>query len=694
MSARVALVLVVLAAVGPGVLFAPVFGVGALVAPLGVVAVLVWLVGEAARRWEGVVAWRALLALVVGLVGVVEVVLADTTVAGLPTGETVRALAAGVTDSWQLTLQSTWPARPDPELLLFVPLLALCAAVLAVELVERVRLPLVALLPGLGVVVLSQAYVALDGFAAIAAGLGFALLAAALLVARGPAGRRGAVLVAPTVVLAVAGAVLVGSVDLTERPAHSLRQDQGAPLPPRSGASPLDRVAERLLDGDRPVFSYTADAPVDRWRLVVLDHFDGASWTAGSPLRRLGSELGPRGAADPQPRRASVRVTGLDEPWVPSQPLPAAVDGVAPLVDESSGMLVVPDRAGPVAYDLTWWDPAVGSLLGAGVDEHARTGFGDVGQVPPGVAELARAAVHDLRPSFQSALLLEKFFTDSYRVATRGELPTGNGWHQLERFLLETKEGTSEQFATAYTLLARILSIPARVAVGFRAPAGAPGEEVVVRNKDVLAWPEVAVKGVGWVALDPTGGGSGTGGGSKLAEVTEEARGALPEPRDLVDPSLPDDEQTKAEAGDDPGFSLPVTTVLLALGATVVVAVAAIPLVRAARAWWRGRRRGAGAVVGAWEEARDRLRAHGVPVTTGMTVRDLAGTVPDPPVVDGLRALADRVDLALWSPGGPDPATAAEAWSAVREVRRGLARRPLGARLRAALHVRSLFPLR
>jgi hypothetical protein len=103
----------------------------------------------------------------------------------------------------------------------------------------------------------------------------------------------------------------------------------------------------------------------------------------------------------------------------------------------------------------------------------------------------------------------------------------------------------------------------------------------------------------------------------------------------------------------------------------------------------RRRLGGARAVVGAWAEVRDRLRAHGVPITVGMTVRDLATAAEslDEQVVVGLHRLARSVDEALWSANGPDEATVDDAWDAVRVVRRGLARRPLGTRLRAALRV-------
>lgn len=708
MMSRTAIFAVLLAAAGPGLLFVPVFGLVPLVLPLALVVVTGFGVVEACRHWPVLVPWRAVLMVIVGLLALVEALLFATTLSGLPTGETLHALTAGLTESWQLTLQSTWPARSDPDLLLFVPLAALAAAVLAVELLTRLRWPLVALLPGLAVLGLSQAYVALTGPAAMLAAFGFAVVAAVLLASSGtveavgprPARRPlvALLLVVPTLVLSVTGALLGAAVDPAEQPAYSLRDKHFAPLPPERVTSPLDKLTDHMQNPDEKVFTYSTDAAVDRWRLVVLDQFNGVTWTPSVQPRRLGTSLPPAPAVTvpATEHRAHVDYDDTDGPWLPSQAMPASVTGLAPLVDETSGTLLVPDRTGPVSYDLSWWEPTVAAdvLGGSAIDSTARTGFGDVGEVPDGIAELARKAVQDTRPAFQTALVLERYLRENYTLATGADLPSGSGWPQLSTFLLDTKRGTTEQFAAAYVVLARLIGLPARVAVGFRA-SGA-GDDVVVRSGDVLAWPEVAVEGVGWVPLDPAGAPSGTGAKAKgLAEVTAQARENLPPPEDVRDPELRGDDAHDDAADDTGGFSVPVVPILLVVAGFVVLWLVGVPLVRSTRGWLRRRRPGARAVVGAWSEARDRLRAHGVPFTAGMTVRDLAGAarpMVDQSVVTGLHDLARTVDVALWSRTGPAAATADEAWAAVREVRRGLSHRPFPARVRAALDVRTLLP--
>lgn len=74
-----------------------------------------------------------------------------------------------------------------------------------------------------------------------------------------------------------------------------------------------------------------------------------------------------------------------------------------------------------------------------------------------------------------------------------------------------------------------------------------------------------------------------------------------------------------------------------------------------------------------------------------MTVRDLAGTVSVQSIVDSLMWLASEVDVALWSGAGANDSTVVGAWAAVRDLRRGLAGRPLGSRIRAVFDPRSLL---
>ncbi|WP_410649832.1 DUF3488 and DUF4129 domain-containing transglutaminase family protein [Amycolatopsis sp. cmx-4-54] len=698
-----------------GLLFAPVFGWAELLVPVLVVVVVAYGCVELTAKFPKLTPYRPLLVAVLGLLGLIESVLTSTTLAALPTGASVRGLARGFTEGWRLTLQSTWPALPVPEQLLFVPLSVLLAVVLGLELVLRLKKPLVALVPSLVVAGLAQAYQALTGPVAVAAALGFALPAGLLLwsgrrvrsVSRAPGVPRswrvtGSVIwpALSTVVALVAGSVAFAALDPVGRDPLTLKDTQAAPPPKSRVGNPLDEIAQRLIRPGEEVFRYRGDTPVDQWRLIVLNGFDGANWLSDSRLHRLG--VGLDGAPGGAGGSAELKVRGLSGPWLPSHRDLTGVDGLTPLVDQTAGTLMLESpSAGSVRdYRLNWSSPEID--LGSGeIDARAPGGLGGLGAVPPDVEQVAKDAVRGLRPTFQSALQLERLLSTNYQVATgTEELPTGHGWPQLRHFLLESKRGTSEQFAAAYVVLARMNGIPARLVVGFRGAAEKDGDTHVVRNRDVLAWPEVAVAGAGWVALDPTAAAVGSsrnqaGPGKAVAK----ARAQLPAEQQLRPPQLPPG--TQPDSTEDQNAEAGVNWWWPALAGAIVLFgllwLLGVPAAKAVRARRRRRRTGEEGVLGAWDEIRDRLRAHGVPFRIGMTPRDLAesaGSLAGEGIREPVARLAKVLDVTLWSGVPVGDGAVRRAWQEVGEVRRGLATRPFAARVLAALEPRTLVPVK
>ena len=696
--------------------FAPVFGLAALIPSLLAVCLVGFALVELCRWRPAMAAWRPLLLAVGGLLTVVETVLFATTVLGVPTSATVRALGSGLS-SWQQTLESTWPARAEPDLLLFVPLLVVVAGVLGVEVLDRLG-GLPAMVPSLIVLGVGQAYAAVTGPAAYLLGFGYAVTAAVVLapasirktagVQRQTRRRAGRALPIGAVILVSAGVfggLVTGPLDPVGRTPYTLQRAQPAELETRRTTNPLDEVAGRLTEPETAVFRYRTDASVDRWRLLALEGFDGSNWTTRSPFLRLGRVLAPSPAVQvpTSNHHAEIDLAEMPGPWLPSQLMLREVSQVGKtFVDPESGTLLTSNR--PSRYTLSWYerDVTAQSLLTAAVDPDVPVG--DLGSVPPEIAALANEAVAGKRATFQTALGLERYLANRYELATGSAAepgPTaGNGWSQLSRFLLSEKRGTSEQFAAAYVVLARLNGIPARLAVGFRAPAASsPDGWTTVRNRDALVWPEVAIDGIGWWPLDPAGlADPHDPDRADRDRATEQARSKLPPPEEYVDdPPTPDEQSAPggaSDSGDDGrGGSRSVLAWLLVLPPAGWLV--GTPLLR----WVRGRRRrgrpAADAVLGAWAEARDRLRAHGVSVTAGMTVRDLAASahgIAGDRTMDGLDRLARTVDEALWS---SDPDTAGltgRAWTEVRDVVHGLRERPWRSRLRAAFDVRSLLP--
>ena len=694
-----------LATAAAGLSFAAVFDPVALLAPVlavvaGVAAADQLTIGE--RRLAAV---RAPLGLVLG--GAAGVAALLLTVGVPATGTALRVLAGGVLHGWLRTLESTLPAHPDLPLLPFVPALVLLAAVVGVEWLRRGVAPAATLLPSLAVVVVAQVFAAVGWLPAIGLAAVYGLGAAVALAG----GKRLVDALGPALPLGLV-AVLVGwilaTVDPVGGPAWTLA-DRVAPATVAGGAvSPLAELAGRLDRPDEIVFTARADGPVARWPLVVLDGYDGTGFTSSARYRPLGAQLplDPDLTVPVRTAAADVAVGGgFAGPWLPGQGAVRSVEGLRPAVDPATGSLLLPDGAADARYRLGWYAPQPGpeQLVGAAVDPEA-AGTEVTGALPAAVPAAATEALRGAAPSFTTALVLERWFRDNYRLAAGDQRPTGSGDVQIVDFLTTSKTGTSEQFAAAYVLVARAAGIPARLVVGFRpGPAGRDGVQVV-RNGDAFAWPEVAVAGAGWVPLDPTGGAREvTGQAAPTEAATETARrraGAQPPPPAPVPPSAV---AAPPGSADPEPLVLPgpwdVVVPAAAAGAAglVLLAVLGVPLVKRVRRARRRRAAGGGAVVGAWLEVRDRLRDHGVEATTDMTVRDLRP--PAASMLNGsggeLERLARCVDEALWS-GAAEPAgdLAVRAWAAEKAIRGALAEQPLGTRVRAATRYRGLTRVR
>jgi hypothetical protein len=78
----------------------------------------------------------------------------------------------------------------------------------------------------------------------------------------------------------------------------------------------------------------------------------------------------------------------------------------------------------------------------------------------------------------------------------------------VDWFLFESKEGYCDLFATAMTVCARSIGMPARYSQGWMTEGREPGNDGFreIRERDYHAWCEIHFSGLGWVAFDATAG--------------------------------------------------------------------------------------------------------------------------------------------------------------------------------------------
>ncbi|WP_176765813.1 transglutaminaseTgpA domain-containing protein [Actinomyces ruminicola] len=126
------------------------------------------------------------------------------------------------------------------------------------------------------------------------------------------------------------------------------------------------------------------------------------------------------------------------------------------------------------------------------------------------VVEAAGLGGSDAAPAAQAAALTAWFHTGgfAYDESAPGGFDTADvpPVETIASFLDE-RRGYCVHYAAAFTLMARSLGLPTRIAIGYASRAGEATTSV--SGRDLHAWPEVWFDGVGWVAFEPTPGGAG-----------------------------------------------------------------------------------------------------------------------------------------------------------------------------------------
>jgi len=111
--------------------------------------------------------------------------------------------------------------------------------------------------------------------------------------------------------------------------------------------------------------------------------------------------------------------------------------------------------------------------------------------------------------AIQKALALQSWFLTGGHFTYSLNVRLPNNTRGLVDFLTKTKRGYCQQFAFAMAALARLVGIPARVAVGYTAGTLQRGGTWKVTEADAHAWPELYFQGAGWLRFEPTPGGTG-----------------------------------------------------------------------------------------------------------------------------------------------------------------------------------------
>jgi hypothetical protein len=225
--------------------------------------------------------------------------------------------------------------------------------------------------------------------------------------------------------------------------------------------------------------------------------------------------------------------------------------------------------------------------------------------------------------------------------------PSGSSAEVLENFVQGPApgggKGTSEQFASAFALMAESLSMNARVVVGFF-----PGHEIApdtyeVGPRDATAWVEIQFQNEGWVPFFP----QARTGGAPPGEATDQQKSVVKTAPVASSGSGKGSGSVRQALNKQAARLSATNTAVVVVG--LIAGVIGVPILLAMAAVWLIRRRRRrlrreypdprDRVLGAWEESLDALSAVGVRPRVSNTADEL--------VTAGVARLGDSVSAAL-----------------------------------------------
>lgn len=634
-----------------------------------------------------------------GVVGIAALTVGygpDTALLGvIPTPSTLGRFADLTTAAWGEIADQSIPATPELSLVFLI-----AASAIGIALLGDIALliaPALTALPILTLLVIPVAVRAdlAEPFWYIIAGIGYLAL---LRIGRRRAGGVGLLAVGAVV---IAGSFVVSSVF----PPVTAGVNQATTSGVATGVNPLINLGNDLRRGAAAtaVTYTTSNDQAVYLRLATLADFDGRSWTpaliaptSANKLSSFPTATGLTTAIKQTKVTASVKVGAIQGQWLPV-PYPATkVTGTTgDWFWEPEGLSVrsvdtsVTGQSYKAAFESV--QPNLTQLRAATTDTRVNREYLELpAELPRIISDTATTVAGSAATEYDKALALQNYFTsDIFTYSTTAPVAQGydgTGADVIGEFL-QKKSGYCVHFASAMAIMARVLGIPSRVAVGFQ-----PGSRSLVNGtntftvttNDLHAWPELYFTGIGWLRFEPTPGRGDLPDYSVPAAVdqlpndsaTDTASNAATPTPTASSKSLrnvaTDGPNSSASSGSTGGFNA-TTIVVLAL---LILLLAALLTPAVARLVVRWRRetaiaRGRDPAANAWAEVRDTARDHGWLAPDTETAREFAERLAMVLAADSEAITGFRGQVENSAYGRPDAGSLS--LRGLRELRRAIA---------------------
>jgi transglutaminase-like putative cysteine protease len=444
------------------------------------------------------------------------------------------------------------------------------------------------------------------------------------------------------------------------------------PVQPDIDVNPLQQYTA-LRTGIKHVrISGTSSARLDRLRLLALDQFTGSYWTTNARYRYADQRL----AISPSGSEVTAHMR-VDDPgplnWLlqPGQPHVVSVPNLG--LNEYTGDIVIPPgQSYPSAYDISGTTIPVSSPGLEADTPQALTSphQPNLASVPDDIRHFA-ARAKAAPPGYpRLATLQRQLNAQGFVVDNKIDAPGGNGYYQILKLLRGSDgkhAGTSEQYASAFALMARLLGYDARVVLGFM-PEYTKNGHFIISGKNVRAWAEVRFARAGWVGFDPTPTATNESpttsptSGSEPEEAGEQQDNSRANSKDQSSqPANPIIHGSVQPANKSSSRTFKIALFII-LSITLTVLLILTPVVKAVRRHFRRTAlTPSRAIHGAWLEALDRVVEHGFRIDRQATSCETAAKTPII-VRQHMQQIAELLDEACYAPEDATDAASQAAW--------------------------------
>lgn len=274
-------------------------------------------------------------------------------------------------------------------------------------------------------------------------------------------------------------------------------------------------------------------APRYYWRAITYDLYTGRGWmTSPTQTREVpaGTWLSPQLDLPSELLTLSIQPYPAAGDWLysPGQPLrvdqdlriqlrqaleqPTEADGTRPALEaiRSGDWFGARLSAGPAGYQVQ----AQRLQLSQELLRQAGDAYPDAIRqrylsLPPEVPERVRQLAQDLTASaatpYDRAAILENYLRGfEYSLQVPAPPP---GREISDYFLFDLQRGYCDYYATSLAVMARLVGLPARLAIGYATGSYVPEEgQFWVTEAQAHSWVEIYFPGLGWVEFEPTAG--------------------------------------------------------------------------------------------------------------------------------------------------------------------------------------------